>query len=221
MKLAIMQPYIFPYIGYFHLIDSVDTFVFYDDVNFINSGWVNRNKILVNGKDFLFTIPSDWSQNKKINEIFVSGQYEIWKNKFFTTLKHSYGKEKHYKECFKIIEETFSNNNSLNEICKQSIKNILKYLEIEKKIVDSSNVFNNQYLKSSDRIIDICKKTDANVYINTAGGKELYSKEDFKKESINLYFIKSKENLNFVSIIDTIMKYGKETKKFLKQYELD
>jgi hypothetical protein len=220
MKLAIMQPYIFPYIGYFHLIDSVDLFVFYDDVNFINSGWINRNKILVNDKEFLFTIPSDWSQNKKINEIFVTNEYEKWKKKFFLTLKHSYGKEKFFKDGMKIVEKTFEENYSLNNICKSSILNVLNYLEIEKNIANSSD-FNNNFLKSENRIKDICKKTDHLIYINTIGGKELYCKEDFKKNSIDLYFIKSKENLNYLSILDTIMKKGKDTIKHIKEYELE
>jgi len=221
MKLAIMQPYIFPYIGYFHLIDSVDTFIFYDDVNFINSGWVNRNKILVNNKEFLFTIPTDWSQNKKINEVFVTGEYAKWKKKFFSTVKHSYGKEKYYKDGVTIIEQTFEQSQSLNQICKSSIKNVLDYLEIEKNIIDSSAIFNNENLKSEIRIKDICKKNKTSTYINTSGGKALYSKEDFANDYIELYFVKSKENLNFLSIIDTIMKYGKETKKFIKEYELE
>ncbi len=221
MKLAIMQPYIFPYIGYFHLIDSIDTFIFYDDVNFINSGWVNRNKILVNNKEFLFTIPTDWSQNKKISEVTVTEDYTRWKRKFFSTIKHSYGKEKYYKDGIAIIEQTFEQSVSLNEICKRSVKNVLRYLEIEKNIIDSSTVFNNENLKSEIRIKDICKKSKANTYINTSGGKALYSKEYFANNCIQLYFIKSKENLNFLSIIDTIMKYGRETKKFIKEYELE
>lgn len=216
-----MQPYIFPYIGYFHLIDSVDTFIFYDDVNFVNSGWVNRNKILVNGKEFLFTVPSDWSQNKKINEICFSPQYDTWKKKFFTTLKHSYGKEKYFKECMDILEKTFDEASNLNNLCKLSIKNVLKYLEIEKNIIESSNIFNNSLLKSGDRIKDICKKTNATTYINTIGGKELYSKDDFESDLIKLLFINTKENLKYLSIIDIIMKYGKHTKKFMKEYELE
>ena len=72
MKAAIMQPYIFPYIGYFQLIDAVDTFVFYDDVNFIKRGWINRNKLLVNGEEHMFTVAlSNVSQNKLINEILI------------------------------------------------------------------------------------------------------------------------------------------------------
>lgn len=221
MKLAIMQPYVFPYIGYFHLIDSVDTFVFYDDVNFVNSGWVNRNKVLVNGKEFLFTIPSDWSQNKKINEVLLSDQFEIWKRKFFTTLKHSYGKEKYYKDCINILEKTFSETTNLNNLCKSSVKNVLNFLEIDKNIIDSSTIFNNQELKADARIIDICKKLKASTYINTIGGKDLYTKEDFAVESINLFFIKSTNTLNYISIIDILMKQGKQTKNFLKQYELE
>jgi len=221
MKLAIMQPYIFPYIGYFHLIDSVDTFVFYDDVNFVNSGWVNRNKILTNGKEFLFTIPSDWSQNKKINEIFVTSDYNKWQKKFLNTIKHSYGKEKYYKETCEIIEKTLSASERLSDICKLSIINVLNYLEIEKNIIYSSNVFNNENLKSSDRIKDICKKLNANEYVNTIGGRELYSKEDFNFNLINLYFIKSINNLNYLSILDTIIKYGKNTRIFFKDYGLE
>lgn len=221
MKLAIMQPYIFPYIGYFHLIDSVDTFVFYDDVNFVNSGWVNRNKISVNKKDLLFTIPSDWSQNKKINEILVSSQYNKWKAKFFLTLKHAYGKERFFKDGMEIVEKTFNDETSLAAICKSSITNTLSYLNINKNIINSSTVFNNQHLKSQNRIIDVCKQTNANMYINTIGGKELYSKEDFQQNEIQLYFIKSIENLNYTSILDTIMKHGKETNNFLKSYELE
>ena len=57
MKTAIMQPYIFPYLGYFQLVNCVDTFVFYDDVNFIKRGWINRNKILINGKEVLLSFP--------------------------------------------------------------------------------------------------------------------------------------------------------------------
>jgi len=70
MRISIMQPYIFPYLGYFHLIEASDRFIFYDDVNFIRKGWINKNKILLNGNDFTFTVPlSKASQNKLINQI--------------------------------------------------------------------------------------------------------------------------------------------------------
>ena len=84
MKLAIMQPYLFPYIGYYQLINSVDKFIIYDDVNFIKQGWLNRNSILVNGKRNLFTVPlENQSSFTKINETLINQKfYPIWKKKF-------------------------------------------------------------------------------------------------------------------------------------------
>ena len=74
MKIAIMQPYFFPYLGYWQLISAVDRFIVFDDVNYIKKGWINRNRILLNGKDHLFTLPlKGASQNKLINEIEVDG----------------------------------------------------------------------------------------------------------------------------------------------------
>ena len=73
MKVAIMQPYFFPYIGYFQLINAVDKFIIYDDVNYINRGWINRNQVLINGKESYITVPlKDASQNKLIKDITIS-----------------------------------------------------------------------------------------------------------------------------------------------------
>ena len=73
MKVAIMQPYFFPYLGYFQLIESADNFIFYDDVNFKKKGWVNRNNILVNNEKKLLTVPlQKASQNKMINEVLLN-----------------------------------------------------------------------------------------------------------------------------------------------------
>ena len=72
-SIAIMQPYLFPYIGYFQLIDAVDSFIFYNDVNFNKKGWVHRNTILVNWNRHLFTIPCiKVSQNKLIKDTIIS-----------------------------------------------------------------------------------------------------------------------------------------------------
>jgi len=72
MKLGIMQPYFLPYIGYFQLIKAVDKYVIYDDVNFIKGGWINRNRILLNGSAFMINVPMQGaSSSKKINEIEI------------------------------------------------------------------------------------------------------------------------------------------------------
>ena len=77
MTVAIMQPYLFPYIGYWQLIHAVDTFVIFDDVNYIKKGYINRNNILVNGQKQTFTLElMSASQNKLINDIDIGNNIE-------------------------------------------------------------------------------------------------------------------------------------------------
>src|SRR5215217_1532985 len=100
MTIAIMQPYIFPYIGYFQLINSVDKFIFYDDVDYIKQGWINRNKILLNDGAYLFTIPvTDSSSSRQIKDTSLHEQsYGNWKKKFYSTLDMAYRKAPYYRE---------------------------------------------------------------------------------------------------------------------------
>ena len=231
MKLAIMQPYIFPYIGYFQLINAVDKFVIYDDVNFINRGWINRNRILVNGKDSLFTIPlKDASQNKLINEIDVNWD-AAWKNKFLKTIEQSYKKAPFYKEGLEIIEKTL-NIEDLNtsNVIFNNLKVICEYLDITTELIPSSAIYQNTDLKAQERILDICLQEKANHYINPIGGLELYDKSYFESKGLKLNFIKAKpviykqfknDFVPWLSMIDVLMFNSKETiQGFLNEYEL-
>jgi WbqC-like protein family len=130
-KLAIMQPYLFPYLGYFQLINAVDKFVIHDDVTFIKQGWINRNNVLLNNNPLLFTIPI-----KKINsrllicEAIVSYDFD-WKSKILNTIKNSYRKAPYFKEVFQIVENTFFNNDaSISKIAITSLKEVMNYLEL-------------------------------------------------------------------------------------------
>jgi hypothetical protein len=231
MTLAIMQPYIFPYIGYFQLIHAVDKFVIYDDVNFINRGWINRNRILMNGKDFLFTIPlKDASQNKLINEIEVNWD-ENWKGKFLKTLEQAYKKAPHYQEIVGLIERSITPDKEIiSKVVVNNLRLINDYLDISTEIVDSSAIYQNTHLKAQERILDICKQEQANHYINPIGGTELYNYQYFEESEIKLNFIKTdrieypqfkNEFVPFLSIIDVLMFNSKENiKSFLNQYEL-
>lgn len=231
MTLAIMQPYIFPYIGYFQLIHAVDKFVIYDDVNFINRGWINRNRILMNGKDFLFTIPlKDASQNKLINEIEVNWD-ENWKGKFLKTLEQAYKKAPHYQEVVELIERSLTPDKEIiSKVIVNNLRLINDYLDISTEIVNSSAIYQNTHLKAQERILDICKQEQANHYINPIGGTELYNYQYFEESVIKLNFIKTdrieypqfkNEFVPFLSIIDILMFNSKENiKSFLNQYEL-
>ncbi|NBA75204.1 hypothetical protein GOQ04_06580 [Emticicia sp. ODNR4P] len=231
MKLAIMQPYIFPYIGYFQLIKAVDKFVIYDDVNFINRGWINRNRILVNGKDSLFTIPlKEASQNKLINDIDVNWD-DAWKSKWLKTLEQSYKKAPFFQQVLPIIEQTLGQEKTIfSEIIVENLRLINAYLGITTEIISSSSIYQNTELKAQTRIVDICLQEKANHYINPIGGIELYQKEVFEEKGIQLNFIKSKpvqypqlknEFVPWLSILDVLMFNSVEQiQTFLDSYEL-
>ncbi|MEG9328951.1 WbqC family protein [Salinimicrobium catena] len=233
MKLAVMQPYFFPYLGYFQLINVSHTFVFYDDVNFITRGWINRNKIKVNNNSFLFTIPlENASQNKLINQIYIDKKrFQSWKRKFQETLKQNYCKTPYYKDIQPIIESVLNfETQSIGNISKRSILKILEYLEIDKNVIESSKIFNNQELKSQERIINICQRTGANIYLNMIGGRHLYKMEDFDSNNISLQFLSPnrieypQEGSDFIpnlSIIDVLMNNSKiQVLELLNEYQL-
>ena len=211
-----MQPYIFPYIGYFQLINEVDIFVFYDDVNFINRGWINRNRILLNEKDYLFTIPLiKASQNKLIYDIETAID-EKFKKDFYLTLHQAYKKAPFYVSVMPLITEIINTpHKNISMLAIESIKKICVYIGLIKEFKISSISFSeSRDLKKADRLIAICKQENAYNYINAYGGIELYEREYFKQQNIELFFLKSNSILykqttkNFVpwlSIIDVLM----------------
>ena len=226
-----MQPYIFPYVGYFQLINAVDKFVIYDDVNFINKGWINRNRILNNGKDSLFSIPlKEASQNKLINEIEVNWD-GVWKSKFLKTLEQCYKKAPYYQEVLTVIEQTLNvDNEPISKVIENNLRLICHYLDIKTEIISSSAIYQNSHLKAQERILDICLQEETTQYINPIGGLELYDKDFFESKNITLNFIKSKsieypqfknDFVPWLSIIDVLMFNSKDKiKEFLDNYEL-
>ncbi|QOG03800.1 WbqC family protein [Flavobacterium sp. MDT1-60] len=231
MKVAIMQPYFFPYIGYFQLINAVDTFVIYDDVNFIKKGWINRNNILVNKKQFLFSIDlKGASQNRLINEIEID-ENSHWKADLLKTIRFAYAKAPFFENVFPIIKNIVEHNEiNVSKLIVYSLQKICNFLSIETEILISSDLNKNKYLKSQNKIIEICKKLDATTYINAIGGLTLYDEELFLKNNISLSFIKSNP-VNYsqfkevfiphLSIIDVMMFNSPERiKDFLNQCEL-
>jgi len=220
-KIAIMQPYIFPYIGHFQLIYATDVYVFYDDVNYINRGWINRNKILLNGKEQLFTIPCiDASQNKLIKDVQVLNDKSI--SKVLTTISAAYKKSPYFTDVFPIIEKTlrFEGDMPISQLAVNSIVSVCAYLDIKRNFkVCSEQGYNNIELRKADRLIDICHKERIDHYINAAGGRAIYSKEYYAERGIKLDFLISERkdypqfNNTFVpwlSIIDVLMFNSKE-----------
>lgn len=230
-KIAIMQPYFFPYIGYFQLINAVDKFVIYDDVNFIKGGYINRNNIISQGTSLRINVLlRKASSFKKINEIDINNQLD-WRKKLVKQIFQSYSKAPHFNEVNRLLDQII-NKDIINiaEFLSYSIKAICEFIGIDTAIVSTSTIYNNQELERKDRIIDICNKENSFHYINALGGKELYSKEEFIKENVKLEFIQTKplmykqfkyEFVPNLSIIDVLMFNTKdEVKKMLNQYKL-
>lgn len=228
MTVAIMQPYLFPYIGYWQLINAVNTFVIYDDVNFIKQGYINRNAILTNGKSQQFTLELiGASSNKLINEISVGNN----KNKVLKTIKQNYSKAPYYNEIIIIIEEILNNEEkNLAKFIGFSLMKISNYLGINTKFMFSSDIEKNNDLKAQEKVLEICKILQANKYINAVGGQELYSKEIFRENKMELNFLKTKlveykqfnyEFVAYLSIIDVLMFNDKEKViHYLNDFEL-
>lgn len=217
MKIAIMQPYLLPYIGYWQLINAVDKFVIFDDVNYINKGYINRNKILVEGRPYQFTLELiGASQNKFINEIQL-GQNS---NKILKTIELNYKKSLYFKIVFPLIEEIFNQKEkNLAKFIGYSLKKIIDYLEIEVNFIYSSKIEKNDNLKNQDKIINICENLNANEYVNLIGGLNLYDKRIFVSNNIKLSFIETKKIkyqqfsnkfIPYLSIIDIMMHNNKD-----------
>ncbi len=227
-----MQPYFFPYIGYFQLINAVDKFIIYDDVNYINRGWINRNNILINGVASFIQIPlSGASQNKLINEVKILNEAK-WKIKFLRTIEQSYKKAPFFIAIYDLIQTQINKEHAhisgLNEVSTQAV---CKYLGINTQIISGSSHYQNKHKSGQDRILDICKIENADHYINPIGGMELYDRELFDENKIKLNFIQSSaifypqfNNLfaPYLSIIDVLMfcEPGYIKTKLLKAYEL-
>lgn len=211
-----MQPYLFPYIGYFQMINAVDVFVFYDDVNFIKGGWINRNRMLISGSDKLFTVPlKDASSFKLIKDVEINNEVPAY-SKILTTIAQSYKKAPFFSEVFPIIESVFrSPSSTIGDLAKLSIQAVNDYLGITTVLKRSSVDFaDTKGMERAERLIAVCKQTGAEKYINAIGGQELYTKEYFASQGIDLKFIKSEpiaykqfdnEFVPWLSIIDVLM----------------
>ena len=215
---AIMQPYLFPYIGYWQLLQSSDCFVVYDDVNYINRGWINRNRILINNAAGLISLPLlKASQNRKINEIEIAPATQ-WQRRMLLSVEMAYRKAPCFQQVFPLIEHllTFKSSN-LAQFLTYQIQTIASFMGLTSRIVPSSQIYNNAHLTAQDRILDICRLEGATRYINAQGGQSLYEPLAFAEAGIELQFIamrvlpyrqRGKVFTSHLSIIDVLMEVG-------------
>ncbi len=231
MKLGIMQPYFVPYIGYWQLMNVVDKYVIYDDVNFIKGGWINRNRILVNGETKYYNIPMlGASPHKLINEVKVNLDDRLV-SKNLRIIEGAYKKAPYYNNVLPLIEQVLRcKKSNIAEFIEESFYIINEYLGIETQLIMSSSLDKDNSLKGQDKVLSICKLLNASEYYNSSGGQELYSFSDFKSQGIILKFLKSKEVIykqfdnefkDNLSILDVMMFNSQEqVREFLNKFDI-
>lgn len=232
MKLAIMQPYFFPYIGYFQLINAVDEFVIYDNIEFTKKGWINRNRILVNGKDAIISLPlKKDSDYLHVSERFLSDTWDVERKKMLNRISESYRKAPFFKDTYPVIEKCIMyDDTNLFKFILHSVQTLTQFLNISTNLVVSSSIPIDNQLKSYEKVMAICNQRGADIYINPIGGIELYSKEEFELNCIKIQFQKSNsinyiqynnEFIPWLSIIDVLMFNKKDDViNYLNNYQL-
>jgi hypothetical protein len=216
MITAVMQPYLFPYIGYYQLVYASDYFIFYDDVSFIKQGYINRNNILVNGKQQRITLPvTGASSNTNINELTFQNSRKLIK-----TLEQTYRKSRYFQEVFPSIKRILElENRCVSRINYLSIKYVFDYLGIDKIFQFSSKLDYSREMNRSDRLIEMTKVNSCEQYINSLGGYELYDKIYFKSHGVRLSFLEAgifeygqgvDDFVPYLSMIDILMHCSKE-----------
>lgn len=231
MIIGIMQPYFIPYIGYWQLMNAVDKYIVYDDVNYIKGGWINRNRILVDGIPKYINILLDHaSPYKKINETTVIHDL-LHITKSLRTIEFAYKKAPYFLEVFPLVEDIFKcGEENAVAYLMNSFKIICSYLDIRTEIILSSKVDKDCSLKGQDRVLNICESFKADQYYNAIGGKELYSFKAFEERGIKLSFVQT-DNIVYkqfknefqsnLSILDVMMfNSPTQIQEMLKQYTL-
>lgn len=192
VRLAIMQPYFLPYIGYFQLIAAVDTFIVYDNIKYTKKGWINRNRMLQNGRDLTFSLPL-----KSDSDALDVCERELAQNfnreKLLNQIKGAYRRAPYFGEAFPLIERIVQyEDTNLFRFLYHSIVKTCAYLGITTEIRISSDIVIDHSIKNQNKVIALCEAIGADTYVNSIGGIELYSKDNFRERNIELKFIKSK-----------------------------
>lgn len=214
LRLGIMQPYFLSYIGYFQLISAVDVFVVYDNIKYTKKGWINRNRMLLNGADAVFSLPlKKASDFLNVDQRELSGDFDALK--LLGQFRGAYVKAPNFAEVFPLLERilTFPERN-LFRFIHHAIVMVCRHLGLETEIRVSSDFAVDPDLKGQDKVLALCRAAGADVYINAIGGTELYTPQAFAEHDVELRFIRSKPFeyeqfgapfVPWLSIIDVLM----------------
>ncbi len=234
MKVAINQPFTFPYIGFYQLVSVVDKFIFYDDVTYMKQSWINRNRILINGKDHFFTIQLENASSFKLISDTCIRDNPVTIEKMLKTFQQAYAKAPYASQILPIIEDCLKATHSerrISKIAYISIKSVCDYLGIKTEFEFSSDKYaHTKGFGRKERLFEILRLNNATDYVNLPGGTGLYSKDEFIRRGYRLHFIDrgdivykqfNNEFVPWLSMIDVLMFNSvKETKALLAKCTL-
>jgi hypothetical protein len=209
-----MQPYFLPYIGYFQLLASVDQFIVYDNIKYTKKGWINRNRMLLNGAGAMFSLPLK-KDSDALDIVNRELAVDFERIKLLKKFKGAYSHAPQFDLIYPVLERIVQHEErNLFRYIHNSIVQLCEYLGIKTEVRISSEIAIDHELKGQDKVLALCRAVGANMYINTIGGVELYAKDDFRREGIDLLFIKSRPNeyaqygdafVPWLSIVDVLM----------------
>jgi hypothetical protein len=193
MRLAIHQPYLFPYLGYFQLIYAVDTFFFFDDVAFRKQGWINRNRLLIKGVPRYFSVPlRGASSSTPINQTSIDRrQFPEWRRKLVRSLVEIYAGSPQRDAVLDLVETALATDApDIGTLAGQSVRLCCEYLGIKTRLLASSQSFPRSAATGLSRVLEICRGVGATTYVNAPDGRQLYEREAFSQAGIVLRFLK-------------------------------
>ncbi|WP_411991650.1 WbqC family protein [Agarivorans sp. DSG3-1] len=233
MKLAIMQPYFLPYLGYFQLINAVDEFVIYDDIEYTKKGWINRNRLLSCQGEMLVTLPlKKGSDYLKVNQRYLADSWVKDRVKLNNRIRNWYIKAPYFESIEPIINQIlFAPCVNLFDFIYNSLIHLLRYLQIQTPLIRSSTLDFDSSLKGEGKVLAICELQSASEYLNPQGGVELYDKASFTRCGVDLQFLNclpyeyeqfSPPFTPFLSIVDVLMFNDLATVKLMlnEQYSI-
>ena len=226
MKIAIHQPQYLPYAGFFDKMDKADMFVLLDDVQFKKNEWQNRNRIPNSQGWQWLTVPVKYKFGQKICEIEINNKTN-WMNKHYQALLTNYNQAPAFKDYQSFLKNVYGKKwERLSFLNVYLIENLKKFLGIETDLILSSELSVSG--RKTGRLIEICRKLKADIYLSGPGGESYLDLDEFKKAGIELKFQNFHEPVSpqvfpeqgfqiNMSIIDLLFNCGKESLKVLRK----
>lgn len=229
---VVMQPYFFPYLGYFQLVAASSVFIFLDDVAYIKRGWINRNSFLVQNRAHVFTVPLQApSINRQIATTLVA-EDPRWQSHLIRLLENAYAHAPFRDAVLGLVQQVVSEpQRSIGNLAATSVRTVCAYVGLPATWQMSSEAHPRNGLKGAARIVDICRTLDATRYVNAPGGKDLYDSSEFLRAGIELRFLRpvlpayvqsGGQFVRGLSIIDVLMfNPPEQVRAWMEAYELE